>query len=269
METTTLAKTVQKINDFYKTNGALIFFMSTTTIFALLQVILYSLNLMQVNGATIVEAGELHHLWSSWILLGASIVGCYAGFIGGIMLFRGSLSFVYWQNLATILSTLTQALASMWFGALVSIYFIIMNSIRYYVWKNNLLEKWNWSVEKIVTIGIIIFVILMVVLNSIALTFGETLYSTSKWMETKNYAFDATGASFNITASFLILFKNRWAFLFYGIAKIFTIWNYADAGLIVPIVQMALFWIMDITGFIGWSIHAIKPKETAVELDFE
>ncbi len=269
METKTLAKAVAKINDFYKTNGALIFFMSATTIFALIQIILYSLNLMQVNGSSFSEAQDMNKLWSSWILLIASIIGCYAGFIGGIMLFRGSLSFVYWQNVSTILSAITQALASMWFGAIVSIYFIVMNLSRYYVWKHNLLEKWNWSPQKVVTTGLVTLIILLVTLNSIVLTFGEQMYSSSTWMTNKNYMFDATGASLNISAAVLMLFKSRWAFALYAIAKIFTIWNYADAGLIVPIVQMMLFWIMDATGFIGWSIHAIKPEETAVELDFE
>ncbi len=269
METKVLAKAVKKVNDFYKSNGALIFFMSATTIFALLQVILYSLNLMQVNGSNIEDAKVHGHLWSSWILLTSSIIGCYAGFIGGIMLFRGSLSFIYWQNISTILAALTQALAAMWFGAAVSIYFIVMNFTRYFVWKHDYLEKWNWSPEKVVTYGIIILIILLISLNTIALMYGEQMYASSKWMDTKNYAFDATGASLNIAASFLMLFKSRWAFLFYAIAKIFTIWNYADAGLIVPIVQMMLFWIMDATGFIGWSIHAIKPEETVVELDFE
>lgn len=264
MNTSVLARATEKVNDWYKSNGAFIFFMSATTIFAFLQVILYSLNMMYVNGSTIETGG-----FSNWILLSVSILGCYFGFVGGIMLFRGSLSFVYWQNASTILATLTQALASMWFGAMVSIYFIVMNLTRYYVWKNGLLEKWNWSPEKVVTVGLIILVSVMVTLNLVAFYWGDVLYSSSTWMIPRNYQFDATGASLNIAASFMMLFKCRWSFALYAIAKIFTIWNYADAGLIVPIIQMMLFWIMDFTGFIGWSIHAIEPEDTAVELDFE
>ncbi len=268
METKVLAKAVKKVNDFYKTNAALFFFMSMTTIFALLQVILYSLDLMEVTGDLSSEAPKPI---MAWIMLIASIVACYAGFIGGIMLFRGSLSFVYWQNASTLFAVLTQSLASMWFGAFVSVYFVVMNLVRYYVWKNELLEKWNWSPEKVVTVGIFVLIVLFITLNSIAFFWGEQMYSSesAKWMNQMNYQFDATGATLNMAASFMMLFRSRWSFLLYAIAKIFTIWNYADAGMIVPIVQMMLFWVMDATGFIGWSIHAMEPEDTAIETDFE
>ncbi len=268
METTVLAKAVKKVNDFYKTNAALFFFMSMTTIFALIQVILYSLDQMEVTGHL---ASDAPKPILSWVMLIASILACYVGFIGGIMLFRGSLSFVYWQNASTLFAVLTQSLASMWFGAFVSVYFIIMNLARYYVWKNELLEKWNWSPEKVVIIGAFVFVVVLITLNSMSFFWGEEIYSGSSatWMEQKNYQFDATGATFNITAAFMIMFKSRWAFLLYATGKIFTIWNYADAGMIVPIVQMMLFWIMDATGFIGWSLHAVEPNETAIETDFD
>ncbi len=268
METKVLAKAAYKVNEFYKTNAALFFFMSMTTIFALLQVILYSLDIMKVTGHISSDAPSPI---LSWIMLLASIFACYAGFVGGIMLFRGSLSFVYWQNVSTLFAVLTQALASMWFGAFVSVYFIIMNLTRYYVWKNELLEKWNWSPEKVVTIGIVVFFVVLIALNSMSFFWGDVIYSadTAIWMEPKNYQFDATGATFNITASFMMLFKSRWSFLLYALGKIFTIWNYADAGLIVPIVQMMLFWIMDATGFIGWSLNSIEPTDTVIETDFE
>ncbi len=269
METKVIVKVVNRVNDFYKTNAAFIFFMSATTIFALLQVILYFTGVMAVNGHGIDWGAETDHIWSQTLLLATSIIGCYAGFIGGIMLFRGSLSFVFWQNLASTLSVITQLLASMWFGAFVGVYFVAMNVIRYYVWKHELTDKWGWSSTKILIIGMIVLFGLLISLNTVAYVWGDKMYSSSAWMKKYNYQFDATGASLNITASFLLLFKNRWAFMLYAIAKVFTIWNYADAGLIVPIVQMMLFWIMDFTGFIGWSIHAVTPEDTVVEVDFE
>ncbi len=267
-ETSRFATMTKKVNEFYASNAALWFFMVTTTVFALLQVVLYASNIMQVNGADIESAQELHHVWSNWILLFVSIIGSYCGFIGGIMLFRGSLSFLYWQNASTTLSFLTQALASMWFGAFVSVYFLGMNFIRYYVWKNELLEKWNLSSSTVIAIGLAAFFILLFLMNGMAFAWGDVIYGESViapeheagWMKPYNFQFDATGAAFNMSASFLMLFKCRWAFVLYAIAKVFTIWNYADAGLIVPIVQMMLFWIMDFTGFIGWSIHAIEES---------
>ncbi len=269
METKVLAKAVEKVNDFYKSNAALIFFMTATTIFSLLQVILYSLNMMQVNGHNIEWAQNTHHLWSSWILLGAAIVGCYSGFIGGIMLFRGSLSFLYWQNIATGLAVITQSIASMWFGAFVSFYFIVANFVRYYAWKHGWIEKWDLNESTVLAIGLITLLILMLLLNSISLIWGPEMYAASAWMTPKNYQFDATGAALNISATIFLMFKNRWAFVLYALAKVFTIWNYADAGLIVPIVQMMLFWIMDFTGFIGWSIkpEANKNEEKINELE--
>ncbi len=259
MNSNVWAKTAKKVNDFYASSVAIIFFMSATTIFAFLQIILYSLNVMEVNGHKIENVSG--NGVGNWFLLAFSIIGCYCGFVGGIMLFRGSLSFVYWQNASTTLAILTQALASMWFGAFVSVYFIFMNTIRFWAWKNNKLDDWDWSSSKIVTIGLIYWVILILIMYLLCGFVGEELYANAKWMKTRNYYFDATGASLNMAASLMMLFKSRWAFVFYAVAKIFTIWNYADAGLIVPIVQMMLFWVMDFTGFIGWSIHEEDPVE--------
>lgn len=269
------AKATKKVNDFYASNVAIIFFMSATTVFALLQVILYSLNLMYVNGQSI-ETIEGNGV-GNWMLLTFSIIGCYCGFIGGIMLFRGSLSFVYWQNISTTLAILTQALASMWFGAFVSFYFIAMNFTRFWAWKNNKLDDWDWSSKRVVTIGMIYWVTLLLIMYIICFFVGDEMYGNavysidpitgdrSGWMHKRNFYFDATGASLNMAASFMMLFKSRWAFVLYAIAKIFTITNYAEAGLIVPIVQMVLFWVMDFTGFIGWSLH----EEDPVEIPFE
>lgn len=258
------ATATKKVNDFYASNIAIIFFMSATTIFALLQVILYSLGMMQVNGHKI---NEVTSQYPNWILLAMSIIGCYAGFIGGILLFRGSLSFVYWQTTSTTFAIITQALASMWFGAFCSAYFIMMNIIRFWAWKNDKLTQWNWSPKKVIMVGAIILFVVVTTLYILCGFCGENIYASSAWMQNKNYYFDATGASLNITASFLMLFKSRWAFVLYAIAKVFTITNYAEAGLIVPIVQMILFWIMDATGFIGWSLP--QKIEEPIEIPFE
>ena len=51
--TSVLATATKKVNDFYASNAAIFFFMSATTIFASVQIIIYSLNLMEVNGHTI------------------------------------------------------------------------------------------------------------------------------------------------------------------------------------------------------------------------
>ncbi len=256
MNSNVWSKATKKVNDFYASNAAIIFFMTATTVFAFLQIILYSMNLMSVNGQTIESSGI-----ANWFLLTFSILGCYCGFVGGIMLFRGSLSFVYWQNISTTLAILTQALASMWFGAFVSFYFIIMNLIRFWAWKNDKLVEWDWSSKRIVTIGICYWLVLIIIMYFLCFFLGDKIYGSSNWMHARNYYFDATGASLNMAASLMMLFKSRWSFVLYAVSKIFTITNYAEAGLIVPIVQMILFWIMDFTGFIGWSLHEEDPIE--------
>lgn len=263
-KTSVLAKASRKINNFYATNVATIFFMSATTIFALVQVILYSLNIMQVNGQFIKDSNFLN-----WVLLAMSIFGCYCGFIGGIMLLRGSLSFLYWQTTATTTAIITQVLASMWFGAFTAAYFIFMTFMRFWAWKHDKIEEWNWSNKKVITISALYFFIVLAITYLSVIFFGDKMYAYSKWMKGRKwmYYFDATGATLNITAAFLMLFKSRWAFSLYALAKIFTITNYAEAGLIVPIVQMMLFLIMDATGFIGWSLskHDLEP----IEIPFE
>ncbi len=263
MGTQIWATAIKKTNDFYASNKAFHFFLSITTIFSLLQVILFATNNMQVNGNTL-DKTSVPLL--TWLLLAVSIVATYCGFVGGIMMFRGSLSFVYWQTTATSLSFITQALAQMWFGALVSLYFILMNMIRFYAWKHDLIEKWNWSSAKVMWVGFAFFILVFGAMNSVATIWGDEIYlNNSDWMNQWNANFDATGASLNMTASFVMLFKVRWAFMIYAVAKVFTISNYACAGLIVPIVQMMLFWIMDFTGFIGWSLHILEPEDTNFE----
>ncbi len=259
MKTEIWAKAVEKSDSFYRTNAAFLFFMSAASIFALIQVALYATDMMRVNGyfASGAPAPAL-----AWLLLASSIVGTYCGFIGGIMVFRGSLSFVYWQNTATTLAVITQALAGMWFGAITSFYFIGMNITRFIIWKNKYHEKWDLSDNTVMIISAIYFVILMTVMNTVATVFADPLYlNNSPWMKQYNCNFDATGAAFNMTASFMMIFRLNWTFVMYAIAKLFTITNYAAAGLIVPIVQMILFLVMDFTGFLGWSIKKEKTEE--------
>lgn len=252
----------KKTNDFYKTNASFVFFMSATTIFGLIQVLAYAFWGMEVNGHVLASAPNP---LLSWVLLIASIIATYCGFIGGILILKGSLSFLYWQNVATTMAIITQSLAHMWFGAFTSFYFLVVNFVRYYMWKYETVEKLGWSTEKVMWISAIYFVLLFVATNMVAWVWGDFLYGSSAWMREYNRHFDAIGATLNMTAAFIMIFKVRWAFCLYAIAKIFTITNYADAGLIVPIVQMVLFWIMDFTGFIGWSINSIEPEETYIE----
>lgn len=271
MSTSVLRRTSEKVNDFYGTNMAFIFFMSATTIFGLLQVVFYSIGNLQLNGFFIDGSSvngtsdAVFHPVANWLLLFLSLTGCYFGFIGGILLFRGNTNFIYWQASSTGIQIFTMFIAQLWFGVILSIYYTIMHFTRFYVWKNGLLEKWNISNEVVVTSALIFFAVLFVSMILIVSQWGNAMYASSAWMTTKNQYFDAVNTSISMTASLLMLFKSRWCFAFYAVAKIFNIWNYYDAMLIVPLVQMSLFWIMDFTGFIGWSY---KDEEIPVEIPF-
>ncbi len=258
-ENTVIAKTVEKINDFYKSNAALIFFISVTTIFGFVQIILYSLNVIRLNGYYIDEVENWLSI-ANWVLIGVSISSCYVGFIGAIYMVRGSLNFVWWLSITNILSVITQALSQMWFGASLSMFLFFFLWFRYFVWKHDWLEKWDLSDGLVLSCGLALLVVLLTTFNLIAFYYGDVIYASSNWMKPINYQFDASIAAMCIVASTFLMFKLKWGFLIFLASKVFAISNYAGVGLIVPIVQMSLFAVVDVTGFIGWSIKPVTQK---------
>lgn len=245
---------IDKTNKFYASNAAIIVFMTLATSFSLLQIILFATGSMRVNGALITDDVNLMTLW---LLLSASIIACFSGYIGAIMLFRGNSSFLYFQGGQTILYVITFLFSRIWMSAILNITIIFWLIIRYVAWKRNWIEKLNWNYKVITISTIVVFIIAFLIFFSFAyLLYENNLYvdelgkSKPIWV----VIFDLLGSTLYFTASYLIIFKVRWAFVIYAIGKIFMITTLLQSGVVVSALQQAIYWSMDLTGFISWSI---------------
>ncbi|BDU67639.1 MAG: hypothetical protein TYPL_2920 [Candidatus Tyloplasma litorale] len=252
---TKIQSTVKKVNEWYASKSSLIFFICITTIFGLFQLILFVTGTITVNDHTFGEENS----YLAWIAIAISIASCYFGFIGGIMVFRGSFTFIYWQSAQMITSLIIAALSGMWLGSFALAYSLMFVFIRHFSWKAGIIEKWNLSKEKLFLILTIVLISTLTFFILIENYFEELHYIPGinepkpKW----TWYFDAFNASLSITATTMMFFKWRWCFVLFFITKIFIISNYAYANMYVPIIQMLMFVIMDVTGFFAWSTHIL------------
>lgn len=259
----TWVRLIEKTNKFYASKQALFFYMSAATIISILQIGLFAGGIMRVNNALITDEGA--NLWTLWILLACSVVAAYAGFYGGILIFRGSLNFIYYQMTSLVLLILTYIFSHIWMSAILYVVFIIMTFARFYIWKHGYLEKWNLTTQKIMTMALGVFIFSALVMGLLSTTMYKHGFYTDALGENKPIwmvFIDAFGSVIYITAGFVMMFKSRWAFALYAFGKLFIISNFLAAGVLVPAVQQIIFWTMDFSGFIGWSIHVL-PKEEA------
>ncbi len=109
------------------------------------------------------------------------------------------------------------------FASISSITGLILTYVRYFVWKNNLTEKWNLSKRKVLILSIIFLISLLIIFNLIVYFFSN---NSSFWDDNEKNKwlwFDAIGASLEICAYTFLIFKVWWAFLFFFTSKFFLI----------------------------------------------
>lgn len=269
MNKETFRKWVVNINKFYASNISLAIFLSITAIFSIIQISLYVTSKIEMNGSYWNEiGGDTKAITMAWVTISLGLLSCFTGFIGAIMNMRGNTLFVYWASINFLCSAITAFMASAILMCIAFIISFLLSWFRYFVWKNNLLEKWDLNMKKVwiwisifflLTLGI--FLTIEATAGMISDDFGNLMHyfpgdnePKAKW----TWYADAIGATFLIFGSVIITLKNRMAFVIYFIAKIFGIATYAYAGQIIPIVQMSIFFTTDITGFIAWSHHLLK-----------
>lgn len=258
MNNETLIKISSKINELYKGKIMIIVFMTLTTIFGILQILLFLTGVLLINGTSINETDN----WLVtlvWISTAISLLSCYTGFLGAISNIRGSNTFLIWMTIQLTMLSMVALLAGALFAAISSLFGLISAFVRYYVWKNDLVEKWNLNKDKLKIIAIIIFTIICS--TFILIVWGCSEKSSfwdnsepNKWL----WYFDAIGAALEICAYAFLIFKVWWAFAFFFISKFFFGVIYGVTGNVVSMVQMIMFSSTDISGMLAWLF--LKPS---------
>lgn len=252
MKITTMRKVSDKVSAFYNGYNSIILFMSLTTVFVFLQSLLFGFGVINING-THYNNEDSRLVILAWTSIILSMISCYTGFMGAIANIKGSNTFLIWMTIQLALLAMVAFMAGAVFAAISSTYGIVSAYVRYFIWKNELIEKWNLSKQKIIIISIIILIITLVSLNMIVILFSENSNlwdnsETNKWL----WYFDSTGSSLEICAYTMLIFKVWWAFLFFFISKFFFATIYLMTGNGVSLVQMLLFATTDISGMLSW-----------------
>lgn len=260
MEETKKVTIINNINKFYASNLSLVIFLGVTILFAILQIILFVTNVIEINH---ISFGEPTGQALAWISMAIALGSCFVGFVGAIMNLRGSLSFIYWAISQMMLSLMVAIFAGIILTGIALLFSILVTIIRYFIWKFELLDKWNLS-NNLIYILVGAFTIISGLLFSLLIFIGVIVpMTTSLVPEAKPLwtgYFDAWTSSLIMGAALLMIFKSRWAFVLYFISKIFAIANYVEVGNIISIIQLLLFVTMDITGFIAWSDKNFQLK---------
>lgn len=255
MQETTAVRFVNGVNNWYSSRKSMIFFMTVTTLFGIFQFTVYACG-VNVNGHNISEGSFL-----PWFAMAMAIAGCYCGFIGGILVFRGKHSFIYFQVGQMLISFINSILSGLLLLSFAFLWSLVFTFLRRYMWPRGYLEKWNLTKENKAYILFGVLITSLVITFTLEAFYGSTMnvftgtdIVKAKW----TWYFDAINASITIAASTMMFFRWRWCYVLFFIGKFFAISNYAYAGMYVPIVQMVLFSIMDVTGFFAWSFHLME-----------
>jgi len=248
----------KKMNDFYKSSNAMIFFLTIITIFSLVQMVLFFTNVMPVNhtyfNGTSTKGFDPQKkglLYFSFIL---SITGAISGFIGGVFGVRKDPRFIGW---ATYQSTCT-AITSIIMGSLIygifTILIIITNFIRIYVWIEFTKKEITLDTKRnniiILLVGAVVIIGMLIMVSMCQEKIYGPLAAKYPWY---GY-FDVLGAVLNLMGIIFLLIKSRVAFPIFLTAKVFLLVCFGVNGQIIPIIQMLLFAIMDVTSFLSWSL---------------
>lgn len=252
MNETKTISTIDKINDFYASSKSLVIFVGVAIAFGLLQIVWYLFG-FAINGDVIGGEGDIF----VWIAIAVSITSCIVGFIGAILVVRGSLHFIWFNLSQMIVSFFMAVLSGMWLMGFASLVGLLTTITRWIVWRFEYIKKWNLNDNKVLIGHIIFLIILLIILNMMefVIPYDSPLHTYPGSNEVKaswTWYFDATSSSLNIAARVLTIFKSRWCFALYLSSKTFAIANYAYAGMLLPIVQMMMFGVIDVTAFIGW-----------------
>ncbi len=247
----------KKMNDFYKSSNAMIFFLTIISIFSILQMVLFFTNVMPINhtyfnGDSIegFKAQKLGLLYFSFTL---SITGAIAGFVGGVFGVRKDPKFILWATYQSACTAITSIIMGSLIYGVFTVLIIITNFIRIYVWVEFPKRGINLNTKKNNIVIIMVGILTIIIMAIIVALFQNNIYGDL----VKKYPwygyFDILGAALNLMGITFLLIKSRVAFPIFLMAKLFLLVCFGVNGQIIPIIQMLLFAIMDVTSFLSWS----------------
>ncbi len=261
-EIRTVEKIVRRVNKFYSSIESMIFFIAITLVFSALQITMF-LTGFQLNGFT-KDDGNQALAWAAIII---SMLSCLTGMIGGVFVARGSLLAMPFSLFQVSAQSVSAIFSGMWMSASSLLIGLVVIIVRQYIWKNKIIEKSNLTEKNkgYIALGVILSLLSIYLIaeslipaDNITHKFAGSDSLKPKW----TWYFDAVGAGVNLAGTILLIFKTRWAYFAFLLGKSFILASYIFAQAIIPIVQNILFLIMDVTGFISWSLHMFsEPTE--------
>ncbi len=248
------------INEFYKTNLSLVIFTSIIGIFSIVQICLFGLGVTSLNGKFAYEQSGFD-LAFSWFIILFTMIGSVSGFVGAILNIRKSSNFVWFASLMSLSGIVAAIAAGAIYVSISGTIMLILTIVRYFKWKNEEIVAdeviTEGSNKKIFWLCITFLIFMIITLNTINIIFGSKIYSNSWNSDTSlrwTWHLDAIGASLEMTATIMIIFKYRISYAFYFISKIFYVIIFSKAGNYISVVNYALAMITDASGFIAWGI---------------
>lgn len=260
-------KACRKMNDFYKSSNSMIFFLTIISIFSILQMILFFTNVMAVNNTFFdghsKPGFDPQKMWLLYFSFSLSITGAIAGFIGGVFGVRKDPKFILWATYQSACTAITSIIMGSLIYGIFTVLIILTNFLRIYVWIEFPKRGISLNTRKNNVIVIIVGATTLFVMLVLVGIYQDSIYGElSKEYSWYGY-FDVLGAVLNLMGIVFLLIKSRVAFPIFLVAKIFLLACFGVNGQIVPIIQLLLFSIMDITSFMSWGYKEDELKEVS------
>ncbi len=244
-----MKKTIlQKVHDFNTSSYSMIFFVLTILFFSIIQISLFATGITTVNGKHCYDNGSLF----IWITFFFSITSSITGLIGGIYANRGDDNFLYWIIYADFSCAISVYISGAIILSIITIIMLFLLFARKFMWKI-IEEKEDYSSKKPFILIVSFFLVAIVFVTLIIFFFGDNIYKENINTSWVRYC-DGIQSILVLTASLLIIFKIRCAFIFYLLSCAFTMAFFASSNVnqIVPVIQQILFSMMYLTGFLSW-----------------
>ncbi len=275
---------MNKVNWFYGTFYSVILFCGIATLFGVFSIVQYAWMGGSINGTTI-EMNVVGRQILAWFTIFLSLISIYVGFISSILVARGKASFVFWMTTMNALLVVTNGLAGLWLLNIQIIICFPLLAIRYHVWKYELYEQEKYSFKNIGWIVYVIAIGFTIAFFGIVGLWGEEIYSVStnpemninlagtvqeiggievdySDIEVHQYLWylDALTASLGMAGNLAAVFKWRHNYLWMSIQKVPQIWLLSIGHNWVPIVQVLIWFTLDMSTILTWTAQSLDSK---------
>jgi hypothetical protein len=225
--------------EFYDSKWSFFTLIGISSIFTAIQLVLFILGDLRLNGVIPGEAGE----WKGWAAIGLSFCSSALFYIAAIYTFRfDNKKAIMFMPIAISFAIANNIFAGAYFMAFTNVTFFINSIFRYFIWKGSENNKANTTREFWIKLAIF-FVLCSVVF----LLISGFLIKQNLWY------FDALASSSSITGAITMNMKSKYALLIYLFSSLCGIIIFASLGNIIVIINILVFKILDIFVWMAWS----------------